>query len=518
MRRSSVAIGGMMGVGKSTVGRRVASRMGLPFVDTDSVLEERFGPIRDQLQSDPALFREREAQVVADELRRPSVIATGGGAWADPRTRARIRAGSTSVVLHTSVATLRARTGDGAGRPLAEQLEGLLAERAEAYADADFLVDASGDADAVAEAVLAHVDPVTSVHVSAGMRDYEVALARTFAALPAQLAAAGLAGRAMVVVTDATVAPLWLTPTLDALGPVASSIRSCVIAGGEERKDVSSWVAILDALLAGPLDRSSVVVALGGGVVGDLTGFAAACVLRGLPWALIPTTLLAMVDSSVGGKTGFNHRSGKNLIGAFHAPRLVYSALDTLTTLDPRQFRSGFGEIVKTAVVGDPDLLEILEQHASALLAGDPVLVAKVVSRAVATKAAIVSADEQESGRRAVLNLGHTVGHGLEAALGFGRVLHGEAVALGVVAECRWAVRRGVCLDPHLPERLAALHASLGLPVRWPDTDLDAVVAAMRLDKKGRADSVLVPVPLRVGEIISVPVPSTALAELVCRT
>jgi 3-dehydroquinate synthetase len=242
-------------------------------------------------------------------------------------------------------------------------------------------------------------------------------------------------------------------------------------------------------------------LALGGGVIGDIAGFSAASTLRGLPFVQLPTTLLAMVDSSVGGKTGVNHPRGKNLIGAFHQPRLVYAAFSSLQTLPEAERIAGMGEVVKTALLGDAALFALLEQHAEALRAGSIAVLAPVVARCVTVKADVVARDERETGWRAVLNAGHTVGHAYETATGHGTLRHGEAVALGLVAEAQWAVENGHCSEVGLPERLTQLHRRLGLPVAPPVVALEKLLTAIRVDKKARGNILQLPVPVRVGKM-----------------
>ena len=252
--------------------------------------------------------------------------------------------------------------------------------------------------------------------------------------------------------------------------------------------------------------------------MGDLAGFVAATVMRGVPFVQIPTTLLSLVDSSVGGKTGLNHAGGKNLVGAFHQPRLVYGALQALTSLPDAERISGLAEVVKTALLGDVPLLDLIEERAEDLRRGDPQITRRVVTRCVQTKSDIVARDELESGVRTILNAGHTVGHAYEAVLGGAVIRHGEAVALGLIAETRWAIRTGHCVDNALADRLTRILGALGLPTTPPDTRHEALVAAMQLDKKSSSDTIVLPVPVRVGEMKLVRVPRTQLSELVSET
>lgn len=349
------------------------------------------------------------------------------------------------------------------------------------------------------------------VGVSLGARSYDVVIAPSFTGLRAALAAVSSSSK-VAVVTDDAVAPLWL----EALRAELAGLTLLVIAfpHGEANKHQTTWWGIVDRLLTEGVDRSTPILALGGGVAGDMAGFAAASLLRGLTFVQVPTTLLAMVDSSVGGKTGFNHPRGKNLIGAFHQPSLVWAAMETLSTLPIREVRAGLAEVVKTALIGDAELLRRMEADVVRLARGDVDALAAVVERCVQIKAMVVGEDEREEGRRAVLNLGHTVGHAVEAAGGYGVLLHGEAVGIGLIAEAEWAVREGICLEGDLPERLRRLLAGLGLPTEVPATDRDALVAAMGVDKKRRGAKITLPVPVRSGEVTLVALPVERAAEL----
>jgi 3-dehydroquinate synthase len=309
-----------------------------------------------------------------------------------------------------------------------------------------------------------------------------------------------------VLVSDTTVGPLWSERLQQGVG---AALRELRIPAGPEHKTLASWERVVDGLLRAGVDRGTPVIAFGGGGVGDIAGFAAATTLRGLPLVQVPTTLLAMVDASVGGKTAVDHPLGRNLIGAFHQPVHVHAALETLSTLPARELRSGLAEVVKTGLVGAPELLDDLER--------DPAPSLALVARCVAVKAAIVAADEHDRGARAVLNAGHTVGHALEAAAG-PDLLHGEAVAIGLVAEARWAVAEGVCEDVDLPDRVAALLRASGLPTEVGDVDEERVLAAMGVDKKGRGDMLSIPLPVRAGRYVTVDVPRSRAGTLLGRS
>ncbi len=309
------------------------------------------------------------------------------------------------------------------------------------------------------------------------------------AAAPARLRAAGLAPGRALVVTDATVAGLHLGTLLDALRADGWQPTAVVVAPGEASKSLAVFGDVVDACLAAGPDRATPVLALGGGVVGDLAGFAAATLLRGLPLAQLPTTVLAQVDSSIGGKTGVNTARGKNLVGAFHAPRLVLADPAVLATLPAREVRSGLAEAVKHGLLAGGPLLATLRAAADW---SAPDVLARVVREAAAVKAAVVSEDEREAGARAFLNFGHTFGHALEAAAGYGRLRHGEAVAVGMRAALHLSASlaagtssgRAVGTLPEPWAEMDALVARLAPPAIPADVTDDALVAAMTLDKK----------------------------------
>ncbi len=351
---------------------------------------------------------------------------------------------------------------------------------------------------------------MSRVIVELGDRSYDVVVSADFDGLAGHFAKATGAARA-VLVTDQTVAPLWAKAAVEALGVPVDVI---VLDATEVSKTVATWAGLVNDLLAAGVHRGTPVVALGGGVIGDIAGFAAAATLRGLPFVQLPTTLLAMVDSSVGGKTGVNHPAGKNLVGAFHQPRLVFAGLHTLDTLADEERIAGLGEVLKTALIGDAELLGFLEQHAEALRGGERRATEHVVCRCVEIKAEVVANDEKEAGWRAVLNAGHTVGHGYEMAAGYGTLRHGDAVAIGLICEARWAVRAGICTDPDLPSRLQALAARIGLPTEAANLDRERVVAGMKVDKKLRGDILLLPVPVVAGVMKLVEFPASELSDL----
>lgn len=351
-------------------------------------------------------------------------------------------------------------------------------------------------------------DSRTAVNVTLGARSYPIIVERGgLAGLGSQLAEI-LAPNACVIVSNPMVGAIYAHAAAESLGEAGFDTTLVYVPDGEAAKTLSTWENLVDDLLTIGIDRRTPIVALGGGVTGDIVGFAAASVLRGVPLVQVPTTLLAMVDSSVGGKTGVNTRQGKNLVGAFHQPVLVYAPIGVLATLDNAEMRCGLGEAVKYGVIRDEELLRCLVDNADALIRRDPETLAWVVQRCCEVKAAIVSADEREAGIRTILNYGHTVGHALETALGHGRLRHGEAVAIGMLTEARFARERQWLDDPSLVERLEAVLKALGLPTSVPaDPGLDRdefilrLVKAAWMDKKRHHGTLSLVVPIRIGEV-----------------
>ena len=291
-----------------------------------------------------------------------------------------------------------------------------------------------------------------------------------------------IGGRHVLVVSNETIAPLYLAPVIAGLDGFAHA--SLVIADGEQHKTLDNAARVFDALATLGANRDATVIALGGGVIGDLAGFAAACWMRGIAFVQMPTTLLAMVDSSVGGKTGVNLAAGKNLVGAFHQPNAVVIDTATLATLPPREYAAGLAEVVKYGAIGDAAFFDWLEAHADALLARDDAAVVQAIATSCRHKAGVVARDERELGERALLNFGHTFGHALEVEAGYGTLLHGEAVAIGMVLAARLSARLGRAPASD-GARLADLLVRLGLPVSMPvGSDAARLLQRMQLDKK----------------------------------
>ncbi|HJU03500.1 MAG TPA: 3-dehydroquinate synthase, partial [Nitrospiraceae bacterium] len=316
----------------------------------------------------------------------------------------------------------------------------------------------------------------------------------------------------VAVVTDRTVEPVYAPTVVRSLQAAGYEVLTVVIPAGERVKTFR-WVSkILDELAKARLERGSLLLALGGGVVGDLAGFAAAIYMRGMAFVQVPTTLVAQVDSSVGGKTGVNHPMGKNLIGAFYQPRLVLIDPQTLQTLPKRQWLAGLAEVVKYGMIADEAFFHFLETHVEALLRMDEEAVAHVIARSCAIKAEVVMADERESDRRRILNYGHTVGHALESLGHYRSLMHGEAVAIGMVAEAEIAERLGLC-PPDVVARQRALISRLGLPVSLPQRTFPDLWEVMQHDKKVADGRIYCVLPERIGRVRIAPLEQAALKE-----
>ena len=326
------------------------------------------------------------------------------------------------------------------------------------------------------------------VQIALGERSYPILIGAGLLSQPSAWQGLPKASTALIVTNDA-VGPLYASALQQALKPHYAQIHQVTLPDGETHKTWQTLNQVFDVLLSQGCDRKTVLFALGGGVVGDMTGFAAACYMRGVPFVQVPTTLLAQVDSSVGGKTAVNHPLGKNMIGAFYQPARVVCDLSSLQTLPAREMSAGLAEIIKYGPIADMVFLDWIEAHIDALMARDPQALAHAVQRSCEIKAWVVGQDERESGLRAILNFGHTFGHAIEAGLGFGEWLHGEAVGCGMVMAAHLSHRLGY-IDLALVERLTALIARAGLPVVGPNLGVETYLHHMRVDKKAEAGDI----------------------------
>ena len=530
----SIVLVGLMGAGKTSIGRRLAARLGLPFRDADAEIElaagcsvpelfERFGEKE---------FRDGERRVVRRLLAgEPLVLATGGGAYMDPETRASIRRDAVSIWLRCQLPTLLRRVTGRSHRPLltggdpAEILQRLMTARHPTYAEADVVVDCGDENPDITTAqvleALTAWQPSRRLSLALSTGSYDVVVGDGLLARAGALLAPVLPQKRAVVVTDDQVGKLHLATLMRALAEVAIEATSIVVQAGEASKNLAVFEEVTAGLLDAGVERRTAVIALGGGVVGDLAGFAAAATLRGLPFVQIPTTLLAQVDSSVGGKTGINTRHGKNLLGAFHQPRMVLADTGVLATLPVRELRAGYAEIAKAGLIGDAAFFSWCEINGLGVISGDRALQAEAVLRACAFKALVVGDDEREekpSNGRALLNLGHTFGHALEAELGYGAILHGEAVAVGIGLAFRLSADLGLCA-PAETARVIRHLASVGLPSELRHLNrrfsAERLMAHMRRDKKTRDGQLTFVLARGVGQAFTKnDVPAAAVLEL----
>ena len=515
----SLVLVGLMGAGKTSIGRRLAARLGLPFRDADTEIELAAGcSIADIFaRYGESEFRAGERRVIARLLSgEPIVLAAGGGAFMDATTRAAIRAEAVSLWLRCSLPVLLRRVAGRIHRPLLndgdpeEVLTQLMAQRHPVYAEADLIVDCGDETPEatttrVLDALLAWRAP-RRLTVALQNTQYDVVIGADLIARAGALLAPVLPQKRAFVITDESVAALHLPRLLDGLAATGFEAAPLTVPPGETTKRLELYEHLTDSLLGAGVERRTAVIALGGGVVGDLAGFVAATVMRGLPFVQVPTTLLSQVDSSVGGKTGINTRHGKNLLGAFHQPRMVIADTATLATLPARELRAGYAEIAKAGLIGDAAFFGWCEAQAPRLLAGDREAQAEAILRACAFKAQVVGDDEREerpSDGRALLNLGHTFGHALEAELGFGTILHGEAVAVGIGLAFRLSVRLGLC-SAEDAARVVAHFESAGLPAELAHLNrrLSAtrLIGHMRRDKKTRDGRLIFVLARGIGE------------------
>jgi shikimate kinase/3-dehydroquinate synthase len=502
-----VFLTGFMATGKSTVGRLLAARLRRPFLDLDDAIEAAAGRSVAEIfeQEGEAGFRRRETAALQRITAGPAaVVATGGGAACHGDNLAHMRACGLVVALTAPLDVVKARAGaaaDERARPLLQrppgEIEALFRRRVPIYRQAHACVRTEdSDPALLARHVAGLVARAEALPADVLAQASLVALSREEDVYPVIVSEGALGGLGallervlqgrrvtrVAVVSDSNVGPLYGQRVVRALAAVGLESTVHVVPAGERAKSFGELARLIDGLVEAGLDRRSLVIALGGGVVGDLAGFAAASLYRGVACVQVPTTLLAMVDASIGGKTGIDIPAGKNLVGAFWQPRLVAADPDTLATLPARERRAAFGEVIKYALLDGEELYGAVDALAPAMAAEGPAPgqapeptsnlasngLTGVIRRCAAIKSWIVTRDErEETGERALLNLGHTLGHAIEAAHGYDGILHGEAVALGLVAACRVSARLGLC-EPTLEARVADSVRRAGL-----DADID---------------------------------------------
>lgn len=350
-----------------------------------------------------------------------------------------------------------------------------------------------------------------TLQVDLGDRSYPIVIGQSLLS-DVDLVGRHVAGTRVAIVTNTTVGPLYLDKLSQALAARGKQVTAIVLPDGEEEKNWASLMQVFNVLLAEKCDRKTILIALGGGVIGDLTGFAAATYMRGVPFIQVPTTLLAQVDSSVGGKTGINHPLGKNMIGAFYQPQAVIADTSTLNTLPARELSAGLAEVIKHGAIIDARFFDWIEDNIAKLIARDADALAYAIQHSCEIKADVVHQDEREGGLRAILNFGHTFGHAIEAGLGYGEWLHGEAVGCGMVMAADLSHRLGF-IDASTKTRITALVKAAGLPAIAPDLGAERWLELMQVDKKNEGGQIKFILIKPLGTPVIMPVPQDALLE-----
>lgn len=543
LKDTNIILVGMMGAGKTTIGRALANSLGKKFVDSDHEIQDRTGvdiPVIFEIEGE-AGFRRRESEVLIDLVKRDNIIlATGGGAILSPENRQLLKGKGIVIYLRASVNDLYRRTRYDKNRPLLQtrnlfiKLNELYIQRDALYRETAHIVIDSGK-QSVSQLAQKLINKLISTNTSIFLQNTNPHTMQTISVdLPpssekrsypihigygileqTHLILSCLPQKKVAIVSNTTVAPLYLEKLMIVMKKQGIICVPIILPDGESHKNWEILNLIFDALLQNHCERNTTMIALGGGVIGDLTGFAAATYLRGVPYIQIPTTLLAQVDSSVGGKTGINHKLGKNMIGAFYQPRMVLADSATLNTLPNRELRAGLAEIIKYGLIRDRAFFDWLEQNMHHLLARDHASLNEAILRSCENKAEIVAADEKEKGIRALLNLGHTFGHAIENAMGYGTWLHGEAVAAGIVLAAELSRRMKLISDANV-DRVRKIFIQAGLPITTPKLPQERYLQLMMLDKKvdeGKKRFILLK---SIGEaVIQTDIPPALLTETI---
>ncbi len=492
---SHIFLYGPSGTGKSTIGAFLAQNLNLPFIDLDLVIETIAGmPIAQivERQGEPA-FRDMETAALKNVVNNhESVVALGGGALLRDENYMFVKNYGEVILLMAELKTLLERLKEESGkRPLLAgdldaKLSLILEKRREHYAS--FLLKVQVDGKTPAQ-IADRIQILLGRHHLSAMGEYDVRVGQ----IPREASLRGDLSCGDILVSDENVAKFHLERIRQAFGQDAKAV---ILPAGEEHKNLETVSFLWKTFLENGLDRRSTVIALGGGVIGDMTGFAAATYMRGIDWVAVPTTLLSMVDASIGGKTGFDLPDGKNLIGAFYPPKMVLADPSLLKTLPECEMISGMAEVVKHGIISDPELFELCSKGMGWVSDN----LEEIVKRAMAVKIQIIEEDPYEKGIRAALNLGHTVGHAVELVSKF-ELRHGEAVAIGMVAEAKYAELIGVA-GKGLADRIAETLIALGLPTQIPDDiPRGEIIRAMRVDKKKNAKAIRFALPSEIGRV-----------------
>ena len=520
---------GLSGSGKSTIGRKVSELLQWEFIDTDALLSERYGMPVGQILNEfgEQKFRQLESEALKLTVSNERiVIATGGGVVISESNRTFMREHGLTVYLETSVENAWQRiqkhiqqAGICVERPLVvgtdgqQRLQNLFQARKQWYEEATISINTNEDTvDTISNQVVAFTlssgclnnssqSQTTATLQLSNVTSRAIIQWGGVYHLPEFLKASGFSKRVFIV-TDSDVGHLYSKPILSLLSDAGFVPRIFTIAAGESSKSICSWQEILDWLVEEKAEQGEPIIALGGGVVGDLAGFVAATYHRGIPLIQIPTSLLAQVDSAIGGKTGINHPQGKNLIGAFYQPELIIVDPAFLITLPERVYLEGWAEIVKYGMILDADLFEMLEGNTSLMHARYATLLTKVITRCIQLKMDVVQRDERDEGLRNILNYGHTFGHALETVTEYGSWLHGEAVAVGMAVAAQIAVVKGLLANEYAI-RQRELLLKLRLPQNCPGIDAISLMEKMQRDKKVRSGQMRWIIPTKIGHAVT---------------
>jgi 3-dehydroquinate synthase len=486
---------GPPGTGKSTVGKKLAHNLKLPFIDLDHVIETNAGMSIPQImeQQGESAFRDFESAALKNLLaEKESVVALGGGALLRDENRAFAESSGQVILLMAELSTLLERLHYESGnRPLLagdlrEKLSALLVKRGEHYNSFPLLIHVDGK---TAEQNTRQVQIALGRHHLSAMGEYDVIVGQVSSLKNSPM-------QNPIIATDDNVAKFHLEKMKSVLQASGFEPKVVIVPAGEAHKNLETISALWKSFLENGLDRKSTVIALGGGVVTDMAGFAASTYMRGINWIAVPTTLLSMVDASLGGKTGFDLPEGKNLIGAFYPPKLVLADPQLLSTLPEAELISGMAEVVKHGIISDPELFNLCSRGLDWVKNN----LEEVVKRAMAVKIKVIEEDPYEKGIRAALNLGHTVGHAVELVSKF-KLRHGEAVAIGTVAEAKYSARVGLA-DIGLVDAITESFKSLGLPIQIPkEMPREEIIRAMRVDKKKNAKAIRFALPVEIGKV-----------------
>jgi len=511
----NIALIGFSTTGKSKVAQKVAGYLGWGFIDTDDEIVRLSGKSIPEIfeQDGEDKFRKLERSILEKACGQEKVIiATGGGVILNPQNRELLVQSSTVVCLEAKVETIYQRllqdtlysdnpvvrpllTGDN---PL-DQIRNIKSSRQPYYAIADWVVSTDNlTIDEVCQEVIRGWHYTNRSHMNKDTEDTDIACVVETASrqypvyvgwglldkLGDKMRQMGLSGKA-VVISDQSVFSIYGTRSTQSLGRSGFEVKCCTVPAGEATKNIKEAINIYDFLVENHVERNDVIVALGGGMVGDLAGFVAATYLRGIPFIQVPTSLMAMVDASIGGKVAVDHEKGKNLIGAFYQPIFVLADIRCLVSLPQRELTSGWSEVIKHGLILDAVFFGLLEENVEKLMGLEPDITSKVIADSVRIKAQVVSEDEKEIGKRMILNYGHTVAHGLEAASEYRYFLHGEAVAIGMTVAARLSERMGL-ISYNAVQRQQELLQKFNLPIQCSGINIPVVLEAMQLDKKVR--------------------------------